>query len=88
MANPATVSCDADVWTKVATAVKSGQVSIKNNAPRVYRCTYVVTADPAPSDDSVALAFDEDGSLPISADEEIDVYIKPVGANGLVIVEI
>ena len=87
MAAPLPVSLTAGTWTLIATAVRSGQVTIKNNTPSMYKITYVLTGVAAPMDDTTAHRFIE-GSLPISASEDIDVYVKAVGADGLLLVEV
>lgn len=87
MADPITVACAADTWVKVATNVTVGQVTIKNNAPRLYRFTYVMTGNPAPTDDTLSHGFTS-GTKPIQASAGIDVYIKAVDEDGLVIVEV
>ena len=46
--NPVVVTCTKDQWTKIASAVKTGLVIIKN-AEAVYFSTYRVAGDPAPA---------------------------------------
>ncbi len=83
MADPVIVACPADVWTKVATSVISGQVHIKDTRPGVYLQTYRDTGGAAPTLQSEGVQIVE-GTTPISAADGIDVYIRPVGAVGVV----
>jgi hypothetical protein len=87
MPNPLVVDLTANTWTKVATAVKTGQVTIKNNTPNMYKHTYVLTGESAPTDDTKAHKFIANSGY-ISAAEDIDVYIKSVGKNGKILVEV
>jgi len=86
MADPATVSCPADAWTKVASAVTTGQVWILDTTPR-YVQTYRTAGNPAPTDDALAGPFQGESML-ISAGAPIDVYIKPRGSAGKVRVDL
>jgi hypothetical protein len=89
MANPAVVSCPADIWTRVAQAVVAG--AIYNMTPQVqFLQTYRMTGQSAPSGntDAVPAFFYKYEPLSISAAEAIDVYLKPVGAAGSVRVDI
>lgn len=87
MADPVSVPCAADVWTPVAIGVTSGQVWIKNRAPRMYKHTYRMTTNPAPADDALAVQFYGE-MIPISNVAAIDVYVKAVGRVGEVIVNL
>ncbi len=83
--NPAIVTCTLDVWVKVADAVMVGLIHKISNAPTLYKQTYRVASDPAPTDDTDAVvAFADGGPLEISADANIDVYIKAKGSEGSV----
>lgn len=84
MANPVNFECPADAWTKVASSVNSGTVTIKNNEPGVYKHTYRVAGGAAPTDNDDALSFEK--MALISSSFPIDVYIKPVDDAGEVIV--
>jgi len=84
VANPITVDCPIDNWTLVANGVNSGTVTIKNNEPGIYKHTYRVAGDSAPTDNDDALPFEK--MALISSSFPIDVYVKPVDADGEVIV--
>ena len=84
MANPITVDCPANVWTLVASSVNSGTVTVKNNEPGIYKHTYRVAGGAVPTDNDDALPFEK--MALISSSFPIDVYIKPVDADGEVIV--
>jgi len=87
MANPAAVACAADTWVKVATAVQSGFVSIKDNTPDGWVSTYKLTGEAAPSDDTTAVPMYLPGAS-ISASVDIDVYIKAINKAGSVVVQV
>lgn len=76
-ANPIIVSCPANTWTKVATAVKFGQVHKFKPIDAYLLHTYRLTGDPAPSDLVDAVDFGKCQSLPINAATLIDVYLYP-----------
>jgi len=89
MANPVSVTCLADVWTKVATNVTSGTISKQINSPAKYVQTYKLTGEAAPTDD------DEAGPLFSCADYAIinhsvaiDVYVKAITTAGAVRVDL
>lgn len=84
MADPVTVACAADSWTKVATAVTTGFIWIKDTKP-VYQVTYRMNGNPAPTDLSTAWPMPQPGYI-INDDNAIDVYVYPVGNNGSVVV--
>lgn len=89
MANPSVVACAADTWVKVASAVTAG--ALYNMTPTVeYMQTYRMAGQAAPSNnDGAILAFsDPYAPLAISAAAAIDVYLKAVGANGSVRVDV
>lgn len=87
--DPAIVTCTLDTWVKVADAVTSGIIHKVSNAPTIYKQTYRVAANPAPTDDTDAVAAFVDGApLAISADATIDVYIKAKGSAGSVRVDL
>lgn len=87
MADPTTVQCPADAWTKVATNVTEGQIWIKNTSPGVYKHTYRLTGNPAPANDDDAIPF-YGPMIPISSSAAIDVYIKPTNRIGEVRVDL
>lgn len=84
MANPAIFTCTANTWVKVATAVTSATLHKRSNEPNVYKQTFRLTAEAAPTDDSdAALLFAGGGTVEqISNDVAIDVYVKAVGVDG------
>lgn len=83
--NPAVVSCSEDAWTVVATNVTSGLLHKLSNLPGIYKQTYRLNAQAAPTDDTDAIAIFLDGQPhEISSDAGIDVYIKCIGAAGSV----
>lgn len=85
MANPVFIDCPANDWKKVATAVVGGNIRRKDVTPYEYLQMYVATGDPAPSGiDEGIPAFEDNSTEPISASEEVDVYIYAFGANGRV----
>lgn len=73
MANPVTVSCPANQWTKIATDVVSGTIRILLTTPHLYLETYRMTGDAAPINRSDGDSL-SDGD-PISAIAGIDVYV-------------
>lgn len=87
MADPVVTACTANAWTKVATSVTSGQVHILSLAPSHYSQTYRMTGEAAPTTlvDAVTI---EQTSIPISAPDNIDVYIYAHGAAGSVRVDL
>ncbi len=89
MSNPVFVDCPADAWTKVATAVTTGQLWKANTAPG-YLQTYKLTGETAPSDrgEGMKLFSDDKNSEEISSSDPIDVYVFAVGAVGRVRVDV
>ena len=87
MADPVQAVCTQDTWVKVATNVTAGQVWLKDFSPGSYLQTYVDTGGAAPVGDGLAIEF-IGIMMPISASVGIDVYIKAVGAAGLVRVDL
>ncbi len=83
--SPAIVVCTADTWVKVADAVMVGLIHKLSTAPNHYKQTYRVDGEAAPMDDDDAVvAFADGAPLERSADAAIDVYIKAIGADGQV----
>ena len=87
MADPVIVACAADTWVKIATGVIYGQVWIKDFTPNRYLQAHVDTTNPAPVDNTKAVAF-IGITMSIRADVAIDVYLKAVGAAGSVRVDL
>ena len=86
MANPIIVECPADTWTKVASAVNTGVVHIKDRTPGKYLHTYRTADDPAPVNLDDAIPFEP--LAVISSSFPIDVYILPVDKDGEVLVSL
>jgi len=87
MANPVTVSCSLNAWTKVATNVQIGNVWILSTNPTEYLHTYRLTAQAAPTDKSEGALFTRNG-IGINSSVGIDVYIYPTVTAGLVRVDV
>lgn len=85
--NPVVVPCPKDVWTKVADSVSIGKVDIDVLKP-VYKITYRVAGDPVPPDTDLDAILMKPPGAEISADAAIDVYVKPIGKDGEVIVSL
>lgn len=90
MANPIKVDTPKNTWTKVATNVTSGIITIKQWQPSRYYQTYRVTGDPAPTGDQ-----NEDTStvttgqeISIAATEAVDVYLYCYQQDGEVVLSI
>ena len=88
MANPIFVACPADQFTKIATAVTTGQIW-KAQSTAVYLQTYKLTGEAAPSsrDEGMKL-FANGDSEEISSSEFIDVYVYAIGSAGRVRVDL
>ncbi len=88
MGNPQFVNCPADTWTKVATAIISGQLWKANTTP-VYLQTYKLTGEAVPSSRDEGMKLFSDGdSESISSSEPIDIYVYAVGSAGRVRVDV
>ena len=85
-ANPEIVNCPKEIWTIVAAGVTSATIYKINVNPSLYLQTYRIEGDTPPSDNSDAAALFPGGVLyaTISNDVKIDVYIKPLGRDGQV----
>jgi len=84
--DPAIVACPQDTWTKVATAVTSGNVWIKNTSG-LYSQTYRLTGEAAPTDSTENVLMEMPGDC-IRATEAIDVYIYCEKVAGSVRVDV
>lgn len=83
--NPAVVLCPDGVWTKVADESTSGAIHNMSTNPNVYRQTYRLAGETAPTNDDDAIPiFLDESPHEFSSDAPIDVYIKAVGAEGRV----
>ena len=88
-ADPAIVTCTLDAWVLVANAVTLGTVHRVSLEPTLYKQTYRVDGNPAPTDELDAVpAFVNGEPLAISADAVIDVYIMAKGKAGSVRVDL
>lgn len=87
MADPVIVACPADVWTKVATDVTTGQVHLKDTRPGMYLQTYRATGGATPTGVAEGVQIVEP-SIPIEATTGIDAYVMAVGAAGSVRVDL
>ena len=89
MAAPVVVSCTVNQWTLVATAVTSATIHRLSVSPGLYRQTFVLTGEAAPTDDSTAaLMFsDSPNEEVVVSGAAIDYYVKAVGAAGSVRVD-
>lgn len=91
MSTPIFMDLTADTWVKVATAVTTGQVHRVKTGPSKYLSTYIQpTGDPAPADDPLlgVSMFVDTESEQISFSASADVYVRSVGADGRVRVDV
>lgn len=89
MANPVVVVCTANTWVKVATGITSSVIHKLSVAPSLYKQTYRTTLDPAPTNDTdAAVLFESSSSETFSNSGASDVYVKAVGADGSVRVDL
>lgn len=89
MANPVFVTCDKNVWIKVATDVQTGLVHKVSGAPNGYLQAYRDTAGPAPTlETQGVVAFENSGTEAILATAGIDVYIYAQAKAGKVRVDL
>lgn len=87
--NPAAITCTADTWVKVANSVESGVIHRTSVAPNVYKKTFKIAGQAAPTDDDEAvLVFGSSNEDIISSESVIDVYIKAVRVAGEVVVDL
>lgn len=86
MADPAVTACPVGVWTLVATNKTTGVIHIIKTDPDAYFQTYRATGNPAPTDLTEAIPFDD--QLIISNSTGIDVYIWCKGKGGNVRVDL
>jgi hypothetical protein len=89
MANPITVNCLKNIWVKVATNVKDGQIKRLSKKPSLYLEIYKETgsAAPANTDEGIEI-FIKNNFEKISSSNPIDVYIYAVRRNGKVRVDL
>ena len=86
MADPVAVTCTKDTWVKVASSVTNGQIH-KLDYKAFYLRQYVDAGNPAPTNLTLAVRFDDD-SLGISGASAMDVYIYCKRADGKVRVDL
>lgn len=89
MADPVIVECPKDVWTLVAENQTTGIIHILKVDSSAYLQTYRDTgggAPATPADDGEAVPFRN--FLQISSAAAIDVYIKCLGKDGRVRVDL
>jgi hypothetical protein len=85
MGASAPITCTANTWVKVATAVTSAVIHKLGLSPNVYKQTYVATGASAPANDNNAvLAFGCSDSFVFADSTSSDIYIKAVGVDGSV----
>lgn len=87
MANPVIVAVPKDVWTKVATSVQRGQISIIGNQPSQFLSTYRTAGDLPPVSKDEGIAFSRK-SVEIRSKTFIDVYIRPEVKDGTIRVDV
>jgi hypothetical protein len=88
MANPLIVACAKDVWTKVATGVKVGNIWVKDKPLNGFMMhTYKLTTDPAPTLETEAISILGQG-IRIDHSVLIDVYIYAKNDAGSVRVDV
>lgn len=81
---PIIVACPADTWVLVVGAVTSATLYKMSVTPNLYLQTYRLRGDPPPVNNAdAAVAFiGDDLYASVSSDALIDVYIKAVGKDG------
>lgn len=80
--NPEFIAIPADSWTKVATAVTTGQIW-KAQSTAAYLQTYRLTGETAPTDRSEGMKlFSNSDSEIIDSSDPIDVYVFAIGEAG------
>jgi hypothetical protein len=88
MSKPIFVDCPVDTWTKIATAVTTGQIW-RAQSIAGYLQTYVPTGDTAPSDRGEGAKLFADGdNEKIDSSDPIDAYVFATGTAGRVRVDI
>ncbi|MBW2560992.1 MAG: hypothetical protein JRE40_09075 [Deltaproteobacteria bacterium] len=84
MSEPEIVSCPADAWTKIATGVLTATVyrKIKGQYLQTQRDTGNAAPDPVADLQEGVSAFSDGDRTVISASNEIDIYLMPLGFSG------
>lgn len=83
MANPTTVSCLPNRWTKVATNVYRGNIFIQDPVGFLIYGSYRLTGGNAPTtiDDATESTLEDRFLIESTQSERIDVYIWPVNVT-------
>lgn len=83
--NPILLTIPGNAWTKVATNVTTGLITIKEWQPDRYYQTYRVTGDPAPTgdqgEDTSTITNGQEISIAATA-PAIDVYLYCMEKSG------
>lgn len=87
MANPISIECALDTWTKVAENVSRGLVFIKE-VGAVYYSTYRETGEAAPTSLDEGVRLRQPGGKIIAQTKPIDVYIWAQRLKGKVQVHV
>jgi len=87
MANPVNVPLPKGVWVKVATAVVTGRITIKEWQASNYWQTYRLTGEAAPTDTTTAtLGFKPE--ILLQSQEDSDFYMMARVYSGSVVVSV
>lgn len=82
-ATPVEITCTADTFVLIASAVTTGRIHKLSNLPNVYIMVTRKAGDPAPTDEIGSwLIFDRGNTETISDSAAIDVYIKARRVDG------
>jgi hypothetical protein len=85
MPDPTVKLCPQDAWTKVATDQIFGFLQKMSGKPEKYLFTYRMTGNPPPlSNSEGAVIFSTGENERMFYFEGVDIYVMPVGANGVV----
>ena len=88
-ANPVVINCPKGVWTQIAAATTTGTIHKLSVAPELYLQTYRLKGQPAPVGNDDATRLFSSGIVDnISNDGEIDVYVRAIGKDGKVRVDL
>lgn len=85
MANPALVSTTKNQWTKVATAILSGNFFPYDSRSN-YFITYKLTGESVPSNASKSPGIIMTEQIELGHSEPVDVYVYADNDNGKVLV--
>lgn len=87
MADPVAIEIPKGQWTKVATNVTNGLITVKEWQPDNYQFDYKMTGEAAPTDLSKSIPM-SDGQIEIESGAGIDVYLYATKYAGEVIVAV